>query len=713
MSISTPGYAVALRRDRSLWLTPRLFLLSLLLAVFLALTAFASAQAQDKSALTEDNTVDSMNTVDNEKAAARTRHPLASLSRQEIEATVALLTAQGKVRATSRFAEIALKEPDKQFVLNWQPRQPAQRLVTVTVQEPATGQVWEGWVDVAANQVVRWEQKTNVQTSEIWEEEEIGEALVKADARWQAAMVRRGISDFDNVLVEMWFAGYFGDPAETGLRLFRTPLFYNGDGANPYARPIEGVTALVDLTHHQVVEVVDTLADNELVPMPAATGFTQDVVGPLRKPPKPRQELYPAGPSYKIKQGEVQWQQWRFRFAFHPRTGLVLYTVGYEDKDRVRSILYRASLSEMVVPYGDPTPHWFFRNAFDVGEYTLGRSADILRPGKECPEHATFFDVIFTDDFGAAYRQENTVCLFEADADLLWKHYDFNTGLDEARRGRKLVLRWMASTGNYDYGFDWVFQQDGSLEQVTTATGIVLPKGVRTTQLIEGSDPIAAADTRYGTLVAPNIVATNHQHFFSWRLDFDIEGQANRVLETNVESLPPAPAENPQLNAFQAVETPLIAELQAQRDLDLLSNRHWEVINPTVHNYVGQHVGYTLEPGSTAVPYAHADSWVRRRAAFVNHHLWVTPYQVNELYAAGDYPTQSQGDSGLGLWTQANRPVLDTDVVLWYTLGLTHIPRTEDWPVMPAERLGFRLTPTNFFDRNPALNLPDEPPVKE
>ena len=53
----------------------------------------------------------------------------------------------------------------------------------------------------------------------------------------------------------------------------------------------------------------------------------------------------------------------------HPREGVVLYRVGYEDDGKLRSILYRASLSEMVVPYGDPAPSWFFRGVFDEGEY--------------------------------------------------------------------------------------------------------------------------------------------------------------------------------------------------------------------------------------------------------------------------------------------------------------------------------------------------------
>ena len=72
--------------------------------------------------------------------------------------------------------------------------------------------------------------------------------------------------------------------------------------------------------------------------MPSPAGFTEDAVGPLRQALKPHCETYPEGPSYTIKRGEIEWQQWRFRFGFHPRTGLTLYTVGYEDNARLRSI---------------------------------------------------------------------------------------------------------------------------------------------------------------------------------------------------------------------------------------------------------------------------------------------------------------------------------------------------------------------------------------
>jgi len=97
---------------------------------------------------------------------------------------------------------------------------------------------------------------------------------------------------------------------------------------------------------------------------------------------------------------------------------------------------------------------------------------------------------------------------------------------------------------------------------------------------------------------------------------------------------------------------------------------------------------------------------VGRRAAFASHNLWVTPFDDAERRAAGDYPNQHAGGAGLPAWTARDRPLVDTDVVLWHTFGVTHVPRPEDWPVMPVEYTGFSLLPFGFFDRNPALDVP-------
>lgn len=171
------------------------------------------------------------------------------------------------------------------------------------------------------------------------------------------------------------------------------------------------------------------------------------------------------------------------------------------------------------------------------------------------------------------------------------------------------------------------------------------------------------------------------------------------------EALPPGP-QNPYNNAFTMKETILKRELQAQRHLNLASGRRWKVINPGVKNSLSQPVGYMLFPGENSLPYAGLNSQVRKRAAFMNAHLWATQYAPEEINAAGFYINLSKGGDGLPRWTRANRSLENKDVVLWYTMGTTHIPRPEEWPVTTVHKLGFKLMPNGFFSRNPSLDVP-------
>jgi primary-amine oxidase len=134
----------------------------------------------------------------------------------------------------------------------------------------------------------------------------------------------------------------------------------------------------------------------------------------------------------------------------------------------------------------------------------------------------------------------------------------------------------------------------------------------------------------------------------------------------------------------------------------------WRVINPNVKSALGYPVGYEIAPGDIASPLLLPEDYPQRRAGFTDYQLWVTPFSADERYAAGDYPAQSKGGDGLPSWTKANRPIDNTDIVVWYTMGLHHVPRSEDFPVMPTHWISFELRPYNFFARNPALDLPRE-----
>ena len=622
-------------------------------------------------------------------ALSAATHPLDPLSKEEIAATVQALKAAGNVTPASRFPILVLHEPPKQEVLNWKPGAAFRREAFAEVFERERNETFEAVVEVKGARVVSWKPVPGVQPGITPEEIKLTPEIVRADPRWQEAMKKRGIQDFENVQVDPWSVGYYGNPEEERGRLVKGLSYYRGKAKNGYARPIEGVVAFVDLNTRKVSKVIDT----GVVPVAKAPADLDPAsVGKLREAPKPLQIAQPQGPGFQVEGSEVRWQSWRFRFALHPREGLVVHTVGYEDQGKLRSVLYRGSLSEMLVPYADPSPTWFFRNVFDEGEYGIGRNTVPLERLADCPNNAVFFDAVYGDGAGAPVEIARAVCLYERDGGLLWKHVDPVSGHNESRRGRQLVLGSIANVGNYEYGFNWVFHQDGALEMELLLTGIMQPKGVKGRE----HDP-------YAHLVAENVAAVHHQHFFNFRLDLDVDGASgNSVVELDTRALP----EDPARRAFTMTETLLREERQGQRHLDLAASRKWKVIHPSVKNALGQPVGYMLRPGENSLPYAGPDSWVRKRGGFLNAHLWVTRYDDSEKNAAGPYPNQTRGGGGLPKWISANRSLEGQDVVLWYTMGVTHIARPEEWPVMPVHRAGFQLVPNGFFARNPALDVP-------
>ena len=617
------------------------------------------------------------------RAPAAEPHPLSPLTAEEIRAAAKIFKGSGRFPRGAGFSLLALDEPPKELVLR---KAAIPRRAFAVIFDRAGNHTFEAIANLASGRVDSWKEIPGAQPALTEQDSNLAAELVSADPRWQQAIKERGIGDPNRVIVMAWSAGYFALPGTAQGRIVRVVPYHGGYGENFYGHPIEGVAGHVNLTTGKVIDVLDI--DRGAPVSRGNADLDPRATAPFRAAPAPLAISQPNGPGFQIEGGEVRWQKWRFRYALDPREGLVLYTVGYEDGGRVRSILYRGSLSEMVVPYGDPGAGWFFRNSFDVGELGLGANASPLRVGADCPVNCTLLDAVIADSSGAPETIPGAVALYERDAGVSWKHGD------DTRRARELVLGYLTQPGNYEYGFDWIFHQDGALEMRVALTGIMAFKGVA-----------GAMHDPYSHLVAPNLAAPHHQHFFTFRLDLDVDGLANRALEMNSVPVPAGPR-NPHGGAFLMQETPLATERQAQRKINLESSRRWIVVNPSAANSLGQPAGYALLPGENAVPFAQPDSWLRKRAGFLNAHIWVTPYNAPEKYAAGDYPNQSQGGDGLVKWTAADRSIDNRDIVLWYTMGITHNPRPEDWPVMPVHAAGFKLVPWGFFTRNPALDIP-------
>jgi primary-amine oxidase len=628
--------------------------------------------------------------------------PLAPLTADECAKATHILKAQRSLTGDFRFVFIDIEEPDKTALRMW-PEQAIDRRVSIVGFERSTLTVIEAVVSLDSDEVLSWTPVPGAQPPLMREEWEQVDPILKADARWQAAMHRRGITDFEHVHIDPWAGSPVApEDVRAGQRICR-PLAYARRSASgqAYAHPIDGLTCVFDLGTMTVVDIVD----HGVVPVPTETGeYIPELMleapdnrpryTELRSDVKPIEITEPEGPSWRVDGHRVTWQKWSVQLGWTMREGLVLSDITYNDRGTIRPIVHRAAVSEMVVPYGDPAPTQFRKLAFDAGEDGLGHGANSLTLGCDCLGEIHYFDGLTLDQDGNPFVIKNAICMHEEDAGIGWTHRDQRGGTTETRRMQRLVLSFIANVGNYEYGFFWYLYQDGSIELEAKLNGIM-----NTGALRAGETP------QYGVKIAPHLYGPNHQHFFCARLDMTVDGPNNTVTE--VDSMPvPVGPENPYGNGWIARETPLRTELEARRELNSDTARFWRITNPNQITDLGRPTAYRLVPGANAKLMHDKDSAIFQRIAFASKHLWVTPSSQDELYAGGEYPWQNPGPMGLPLWTEADRSIENTDIAVWYVFGAHHVPRVEEWPVMPVDHIGFQLKPDGFFDGNPALDLP-------
>lgn len=613
-----------------------------------------------------------------------TSHALDPLSPDEIAAAARIVRATHDLGPGMRFETIVLDEP-------WT-ADDTDRRAFVSTYDITTGDLFEAKVSLTHRAVLSWTQRLGAKPRIAPEEFLLAETIAKQDPRFVAALAKRGITDMSLVCSDPWSCGVFGYADEEGRRLIQTITWVRmRPYDNHYAHPIEGLSAVVDINRGEVVRV----DDYGVVSVPRAeSNWSSRFQTSWRNDLKPIEVVQPEGPSFKVDGYGVEWCGWKFRVGFTPREGLVLHDLTIRDGETWRSVVRRASLAEMVVPYASPHGVHPRKTAFDCGEYGIGVLANSLQVGCDCLGVIHYFDGVVNKIDGTAQVIPNAVCMHEEDAGLLWKHTDFRTQEVDVRRSRRLVISFIANVGNYEYGFYWHLYLDGTIELHVKLTGILNTAGV----LQDGS-------IGRGTLVAPGVVGHLHQHVFNVRLDMAVDGEANTVVEVDTVADPEGP-DNPWGNALSIVETPLLTELTAQRKADPIRMRTWKIVNRGRRTRLGHHPGYRLVPHSALRTPAAPRSQVGRRAGFVTHDLWVTPTRPDERWPAGDYVNQSEPGQGLPKWTKQDRPVADQSITVWHTFGHNHIPRPEDYPVQPSVHCGFVLQPFGFFDSNPTLDVP-------
>jgi len=632
-------------------------------------------------------------------------HPMDALTVREVNEAVQLLKARGHVDAQTRFADVRLEEMPKPQMLAWRRGMAFTRTAFVIYRKDK--KTFEALIDLTGRKIISVTHKPGVQPSILQEEWDTARKLTMADKRWQAAMVKRGLKDFKRIFCAPLGAGYFGEVKYQGRRLMRVPCSVShAPTKDPierlyraYGIPIEGVHAVVDVEAGKVLDVIDT---GVVTPSTIGDKPSESALVKQRSLLKPVLLLSPQGANFKLSGGiNVEWQKWSFHLRAERRTGPVISLVRYKDAGRNRLVAYQMALSEMFVPYMDGDRNWNYRSYMDAGEYGIGYLASSLSPGRDCPLQAAYISPYIPSDKGSVFRVKRGICIFERNSgDPLWRHENIATQRTQSRPGVELVVRMATVIGNYDYLIDWVFNQNGDIKGRVGAAGIVAVKTVNKASAAPNPNQLKGSQKpENGTLVSPSMLAVYHDHYFSYRLDLDVEGQENTLIRDRL--VPSLLEKSNKRRSIWTIEPQAVTQegpVRGQREI-------WRVVNPHGRTRLGHNPSYQLMPGMTTTSVLSPDDTPQKRAAFSAEKLWITAFNKHEKYASGPYPNQHPGGAGLPAYVADKQRVESKDIVLWYTMGFHHITRVEDWPMMPTMWHDFTLRPFNFFDENPAINV--------
>jgi primary-amine oxidase len=631
-------------------------------------------------------------------------HPLDALTPAEYWVVYKAVRDAGHTEEKTIFSSVLLHEPEKQTVLDWKPGMPIERKADVVLYYK--GKSYAALVNISTAKVESFEELKGAQAPfTTAEEQEVNDAI-KHDQRIIDALKKRNITDLNLVTCFATPGGYIGLKEQDGRRIGWGGCEYNIDSENGEEdREVGGIFFTVDMASKKLTR----FEDYGVVPMPPVSELYDPNGGPALPGTKPIVVSQPDGPSFTIKDGEVSWQNWHFRFRVDPRSGPIINQAALDYQGKRRSVLYEGSLSEMYVPYMDPEETWNSHVFLDAGEYFMNTGLGIPKPlikGMDCPDYATYFSGTFFHDNGTPFVRPQLACLFERTlGDPAWRHAEQDN--ISGRPGRELVFRTIAVVGNYDYILDWRFEQEGTITIAVGATGELEVKPVKDKMDTMGKDP-EGNTVEFGHMVAPNTDAVDHDHFFSFRLDLDVDGTKNNFeVDKLVQYKLPA---NSARKTIWAMKADCIGtEGSAMQDLSMQHPAMWRFVNPEVKNELGYPTSFEIMPGMTGVSLLSLDDWPQKRAGFSDHQLWVTPYDSKERYAAGVYVSGSKGTDGLPVWVKQNRNIMNTDIVAWYTMGFHHVPRPEDWPQMPTMWHDFTIRPFDFYSKSPLMDLPMQP----
>ncbi|KAF8861000.1 hypothetical protein BDZ45DRAFT_619172 [Acephala macrosclerotiorum] len=644
------------------------------------------------------------------------QHPLGPLTATEIKESARLIKGLWPSNTDLQFKVITLQEPSKAELVPFLAAEHGGQLTPIVERKSFvvyyirnTDKLHEAIVNLSLGKVERNVRLgPNIHSNADGDEIVNVERIALEDKQVKAEIAKLQLPEGTVVISDPWIYG--SDGVNEGLftddkRMFQCFLYVRDPNnsseldSNHYAMPLS-ISPVVSAETMKVtrIDYLPTGADNTLKePTPYKVQPANEYIPEaqtLRTDLKPLNVVQPEGASFQIsnfsEQGHaVSWQKWDFKVGFNQREGMVLYDVHYAG----RPLFYRLSLSDMAIPYADPRHPYHKKQAFDLGDAGAGIMANNLQLGCDCLGSIYYLSAVLSDDKGQPLEMPNCVCIHEQDAGIGWKHTNYRTGRAAIVRNRELVLQSIITVSNYEYILAFQFNQAGEVMYEVRATGIL------STQPID-----EGLSVPWGTVVHPGVLAAHHQHIFSLRVDPMIDGPLNRVVYDEAHPMPRSDF-NPHGVGYTVNETPVTTS--GGYDLNYDANRIFKIQNASVKNPVnGKPVAYKIMAPPFQKIIADKDSYHAKRAEFADHNIYVTSYKDGELYAGGKYTNQSRGGTGVRSFADRKDNVLDDDIVVWVQFGINHVPRIEDFPVMPCEILKVSLKPVNFFDKNPALDVP-------
>ncbi|RGP62715.1 primary-amine oxidase [Fusarium sporotrichioides] len=419
---------------------------------------------------------------------------------------------------------------------------------------------------------------------------------------------------------------------------------------------------------HERINTAQKPLDRRRIHSTAASQYNLDLRPSPRTTTKPYQVVRPDGPSLQIQGNHLEWEKCDLRVVFNYGEGLTLHYIRYDG----RSLFYRLSPADMFVLYGDPRAPYPRKAAFDLGNDGADVNANNPQLGCDCLGIIKYLSAYHNTSSKEPMELPNVVCCHEQGDGILWKYTNFRTNTPVVTRSRILVLQTIIVDAS-------IFNEGKYL---------------------------------YGTNVSPGVLAPYHQHLFSLRIDPAVDGHANSLV---VEESKPLPIDDPSVhNPFDVgyISENKFIEEEGGFGLDHTKARAFKFVNGNkTYPITGTPVGFKLIPAYSQMLLSHHDSFHAKRSEFAEYTVSVTRHEGNYHFPAGKYTMQSSGVDGLASVIAKRRntgtaqSVRNQDVVIWHTLGTTHNPRTEDWPVIPNEKMMVCLKPVNFFSDNSGLDV--------